>query len=68
MGAAVGTTEFLLALHLALADLPNVSALACDTDGIDGVEDNAGAWFDHGKVTCRASALKASSFLSNNDA
>ncbi|MBU2640571.1 MAG: glycerate kinase [Gammaproteobacteria bacterium] len=35
-------TEFLLALALALRGKP-VAALACDTDGIDGSEDNAGA-------------------------
>ncbi|MEN3275766.1 MAG: glycerate 2-kinase [Massilia sp.] len=35
--------EFLLALALALDGQPGVHALACDTDGIDGTEDNAGA-------------------------
>lgn len=34
--------EFLLALALALGDTP-AWAIACDTDGIDGTEDNAGA-------------------------
>ncbi len=36
-------TEFLLALADALGPLPDVWALAADTDGIDGVMDNAGA-------------------------
>jgi len=40
-------TEFLLALAAALAkapgDAPQIAALACDTDGIDGTQDNAGA-------------------------
>ncbi len=40
-------TEFLLALAAALAKAPEgaprIAALACDTDGIDGMEDNAGA-------------------------
>jgi len=36
-------TEFLLALALALQGAPGVSAIACDTDGIDGVDHNAGA-------------------------
>ena len=36
-------TEFLLSLAIDLAGLPNVHAIACDTDGIDGTEDNAGA-------------------------
>jgi glycerate 2-kinase len=35
--------EFLLALALALDGAAGVHALACDTDGIDGSEDNAGA-------------------------
>jgi hydroxypyruvate reductase len=38
-------SEFLLALFAATEDLKNLSALAADTDGIDGSEDNAGAWF-----------------------
>ncbi|MDR6773279.1 glycerate kinase [Azospirillum sp. BE72] len=35
--------EFLLALAVALDGMPGVHALAGDTDGIDGTEDNAGA-------------------------
>ena len=35
--------EFLLSLALALDGLPGVHAIACDTDGVDGVEDIAGA-------------------------
>jgi glycerate 2-kinase len=35
--------EFLLSLGIELDALPGVAALACDTDGIDGSEDNAGA-------------------------
>lgn len=35
-------SEYLLALALALHDIP-AWAIACDTDGIDGSEDNAGA-------------------------
>ena len=36
-------TEFLLSLAIELDGLEGVHALACDTDGIDGSEDNAGA-------------------------
>lgn len=36
-------TEFLLSLAIELEDAENVYALACDTDGIDGTENNAGA-------------------------
>ncbi|MFA7667083.1 MAG: glycerate kinase [Burkholderiaceae bacterium] len=35
--------EFLLALAIELGGLPQVWAIAADTDGIDGIEDNAGA-------------------------
>ncbi|CCQ74217.1 glycerate kinase [Magnetospira sp. QH-2] len=36
-------TEFLLSLAIALNGHDSISAIACDTDGIDGSEDNAGA-------------------------
>lgn len=40
-------TEFLLALALAVEGVEGISAFAADTDGIDGSEDNAGAFADH---------------------
>jgi hydroxypyruvate reductase len=48
IGAAGGrrggrNTEFLLSLALQLRAAQNVWAIACDTDGIDGTEDAAGA-------------------------
>jgi len=36
-------SEFLLALAAVLDGAEGIAALACDTDGIDGTEDNAGA-------------------------
>ncbi|MBR46523.1 MAG: glycerate kinase [Rhodospirillaceae bacterium] len=36
--------EYALALALALDGAADISAMACDTDGIDGTEDNAGAF------------------------
>jgi hydroxypyruvate reductase len=36
-------SEFLAALAAALDGASGISAIACDTDGIDGTEDNAGA-------------------------
>jgi hydroxypyruvate reductase len=39
-------TEFLLSFALATDGVPGLSALAADTDGIDGSEDNAGAFAD----------------------
>jgi glycerate 2-kinase len=38
--------DFLLHLAQALHGVTNIAAIACDTDGIDGSESNAGAWFD----------------------
>ena len=60
--------EFLLSLAHALEGLPRVYALACDTDGIDGSEDNAGAVLAPDSVA-RAAALGMSTrrSLDNND-
>lgn len=52
-------SEFLLSLALELEGMPGVCALAADTDGIDGSEDNAGAWFD-ATALARARAQGAS--------
>jgi len=60
--------EFLLALGLALDGLPGVHALAADTDGIDGSEDNAGAWLAPGTLArARAQGLDAGARLRDND-
>lgn len=61
-------TEFLLALGIALDGHPNIYALAGDTDGIDGSEDNAGALLLPDSLP-RAAALglSAKAMLANND-
>ena len=38
-------SEYLLSLFAASQEFPKLAALAADTDGIDGSERNAGAWF-----------------------
>ena len=43
-------SEFLLSLALGLDGIEGVTALAADTDGIDGSEDNAGGFVDGGTV------------------
>jgi hydroxypyruvate reductase len=61
--------EFLLALASVLdADKLGAWALACDTDGIDGTEDNAGAWFGP-DIAARAAECRLASadFLARND-
>jgi glycerate 2-kinase len=60
--------EFLLHLYAALDGVPGVFGLACDTDGIDGTEDNAGAMFSPETYQKAASRrLNARAYLANND-
>ncbi len=61
--------EFLLGLAVALAGAPGVHALAGDTDGVDGSEDNAGAYAGPDTLA-RAAALglKPAERLADNDA
>jgi hydroxypyruvate reductase len=61
--------EFLLGCAIALQGEPGVHVIAADTDGIDGVEDNAGAIVTPDTLA-RAAALgiKASEHLDRNDA
>ena len=62
-------TEFLLALALALDGEAGVWALAGDTDGIDGSEDNAGAWITPDTLTrARAAGLSPRAVLDGHDA
>lgn len=62
-------TEFLLALALALDGEPKVWALAGDTDGIDGSEDNAGAWITSDTLDrARAAGLNPRAVLDGHDA
>jgi glycerate 2-kinase len=60
--------EFLLSLVSALAAEPAIHAIACDTDGIDGSEDNAGACCGPDSLA-RAAALglQPRKMLENND-
>lgn len=61
--------EFLLSLAIDLNGEDGVHALACDTDGIDGSEENAGAVLSP-ETLRRAAAkkLRAPNMLANNDA
>ena len=61
--------EFCMGLALALQGQPGVYALAADTDGIDGVEDNAGAYVEPGTLALgMQTGLKIDNFLDRNDA
>ena len=56
----------MLALAIELYDYPNVNALAADTDGIDGSEDNAGAFFDSG-IAGKVARETMIAYLDDND-
>jgi len=61
-------TEFVLSMAIHLKEVNGITALSIDTDGIDGVEDNAGAFISD--VTLRKAKsqnLIPQKFLDNND-
>ena len=61
--------EFCMGLALALQGQPGVYALAADTDGIDGIEDNAGAYVAPDTLRrALAAGMKLDQFLDRNDA
>ena len=61
--------EYALALALALDGAPGVFATACDTDGIDGTEDNAGALVTPATLgRAREAGEDAAARLAANDA
>jgi hydroxypyruvate reductase len=60
--------EFLLALGTELEGVAQVHAIAADTDGIDGSEDNAGALLAPDSLArARAQGLDARKYLAAND-
>jgi len=62
-------SEFLLGCAIALQGEPGVHVLAADTDGIDGIEDNAGALVTPSTLQrAQALGLKATEMLDRNDA
>ena len=68
-GAGGPNTEFLLGLALELEGIADIFALSCDTDGIDGSEDNAGAIVGPDTLA-RAAALglDGNAYLNDNNA
>jgi hydroxypyruvate reductase len=62
-------SEFLLSFALDIEDVDGIHALAADTDGIDGSEDNAGAFADAETVTrVRAAGGDPRHYLARHDA
>ena len=61
-------TEFLLSLGIELDGAEGIYALACDTDGIDGTENNAGAIITPDSLRrAKESGAHASAFLAANN-
>ncbi|WP_372930767.1 glycerate kinase [Methyloceanibacter sp.] len=61
-------TEFLLSLAIALDGMDNIYALAGDTDGVDGSEDNAGALiYPDTLKRAEAAGISPKVMLANND-
>lgn len=61
-------SEYCLALALALDSHPRIHAIACDTDGIDGTEDNAGCYVTPDTLLrAQHQSLDANSLLDDND-
>lgn len=62
-------SEFLLSFAIAVAGIDGVHALAADSDGIDGSQDNAGAFCNGTSVArMRAAGVDAKARLAANDA
>ena len=62
-------SEFLLAFALAIEGQEGIAAMAADTDGIDGSEDNAGAFADgQSAARMRAAGIDPAGALARNDA
>ena len=69
IGRGGRNVEFLLALAVALGDLDGVYALAGDTDGVDGIEEIAGAMLTPDSLArAWAGGMNPRSFLDHNDA
>lgn len=68
-GTGIGgpNSEYCLALAIALAAAPGIHALACDTDGVDGAAEVAGAIIGPGTLSVMSPDL-ARQALSANDA
>ncbi len=71
IGTGVGgpNTEYLMGLALALNGHERIHAISCDTDGVDGARENAGALISPDTLKrAMAAGLDTAAMLKNNDA
>ena len=62
-------SQYVLAIAKELDGMTGIYAIACDTDGIDGSEDNAGALMTPSTLKrARSKGIDVSQYLKNNDA
>lgn len=62
-------SEFMLSMAITLKGNKGIDALAIDTDGVDGVEDNAGAYISSNTLNkAKINNLNPLDYLMNNDA
>ena len=68
IGKGGRNTEFMLSMAIHLKNASGINCLAIDTDGIDGIEDNAGAYVSEDTLK-KASLMKMKpmSFLNTNN-
>lgn len=67
-GTGGPNTQFMLSSAIELDGIEGVYALACDTDGIDGAQDNAGAYIDSTTLKrAEKAGMSAKACLANND-
>ena len=61
-------SEYALSLFNQVKDTEHISVIACDTDGIDGSENNAGVYFDNKTIKkAEKLSLDPEFFLKTND-
>jgi glycerate 2-kinase len=70
-GSGIGgpNAEFCLALAIALQGAPGIHAIACDTDGVDGAAEVAGAVIGPDTLAkAKGAGIDPAAALANNDA
>jgi len=61
-------SEYALSLFNKVKNANNIAAISCDTDGIDGSENNAGVYFDNEIIKkAKKLSLEPDLFLKQND-